>query len=93
MENKTNNVRMGAPVNTKSLLAFIFNQMERLNSGEIDANTACAQAKLASQASNVLNYELKRTIVQLRLRELGGGIGATEPRLREIESKCFDDTI
>ncbi len=93
MENKTNNVRMGAPVNTKSLLAFIFNQMERLNSGEIDANTACAQAKLASQASNVLNYELKRTIVQLRLRELGGGIGATEPRLREIESKGFDDTI
>ena len=93
MENKTNNVRMGAPVNTKSLLAFIFNQMERLNSGEIDANTACAQAKLGSQASNVLNYELKRTIVQLRLRELGGGIGATEPRLREIESKCFDDTI
>lgn len=93
MENKTNNVRMGAPVNTKSLLAFIFNQMERLNSGEIDANTACAQAKLASQASNVLNYELKRTIVQLRLRELGGGIGVTEPRLREIESKGFDDTI
>lgn len=86
-------VRMGAPVNTKSLLAFIFNQMERLNSGEIDANTACAQAKLASQASNVLNYELKRTIVQMRLREIGGGIGSTEPRLREIESKVFDGTV
>ena len=58
----------GTPVNTKSLLAFIFNQMERLNCGEIDANTACAQAKLASQTSNLLNYELKRTIVQMRLR-------------------------
>ena len=85
-------VRIGAPVNTKSLLAFIFNQMERLNSGEIDAVTACAQAKLASQASNVLNYELKRTIVQMRLREIGSGINATEPRLREIESKRFEET-
>lgn len=86
-------VRAGVPVNTKSLLAFIFNQMERLNAGEIDSQTACAQAKLASQASNVLNYELKRTIVQLKLREIGGGLQATQPRLREIESKAFDDTI
>lgn len=85
--------KSGTPVNTKSLLAFIFNQMERLNNGEIDANTACAQAKLASQASNLLNYELKRTIVQMRLREINGGISKTEPRLREIESKGFDDTI
>ena len=65
--------------------------MERLNNGEIDANTACAQAKLASQASNLLNYELKRTIVQMRLREIGGGVEQTIPRLREIESKPFDD--
>ena len=78
-------------MNTKSLLAFIFNQMERLNSGEIDANTACAQAKLASQASNLLNYELKRTIVEMRLKEIGGGMQHTIPRLREIESKSFED--
>ena len=83
-------VKTGTPVNTKSLLAFIFNQMERLNAGEIDANTACAQAKLASQASNVLNYELKRSIVQMRLQQIGKGV---EPTLREIESKRFDDTI
>lgn len=86
-------VKNGAPVNTKSLLSFIFNQMERLNSGEIDWQTANAQAKLASQASNLLNYELKRTIVEIRLKEIGGGIQATTPRLREIESKGFDDTI
>lgn len=86
-------MRNGAPVNTKSLLAFVFNQMERLNKGEIDANTACAQAKLASQANNILNYELKRTIVQMRLRDIGGGIQSTEPRLREIESKAFDDAV
>ena len=86
-------IKTGTPVNTKSLLAFIFNQMERLNKGEIDANTACAQAKLASQASNVLNYELKRTIVQIRLKEIGGGVQGTLPKLREVESKAFDDTI
>lgn len=85
--------KIGAPVNTKSLLSFIFNQMERLNSGEIDWQTANAQAKLASQASNLLNYELKRTIVEIRLKEIGGGIQATTPRLREIESKGFDNTI
>lgn len=83
----------GTPCNTKSLLAFIFNQMEKLNNGEIDANTACAQAKLASQASNVLNYELKRTIVQMRMQQMGMGIDSTNIRLREIESKPFDDTI
>lgn len=89
-----NNITVtGAPVNTKSLLAFTFLQMERLNSGEIDAQTACAQAKLISQANNLLNYELKRTIVQLRLKEIGGGTEATQVRLREIESKAFDDTI
>ena len=82
---ETNNTH-GVPVNTKSLLAFIFNQMSRLNSGEIDWQTANAQAKLASQASNLL-------IVQLRLREIGGGLQATEPQLREIEGKDFDSTI
>ena len=74
------------PVNSKSLLAFIFNQMEKLDNKEISNEQACAQAKLASQASNLLNYELKRTIVQLRLQELGADV---RPRLREIESKNF----
>lgn len=75
------------PVNTKSLLAFIFRQMERLSAGDIDAQTAQAQAKLASQASNVLNYELKRTIVQMRMKQIGAGIDAQDITLREIESK------
>lgn len=83
----------GAPVNTKSLISFIFNQMQKLNEGEITNETACAQAKLASQANNLLNYELKRTIVQMKMSEMGGNIKASEIRLREIESKAFDDTI
>lgn len=82
---------MNAPVNTKSLLSFIFNTMEKLDKGEIDTNVACAQAKLASQANNVLDYELKRTIVQMKLKEQGISVDK-QPVLREIESKGFDDT-
>ena len=82
----------GTPVNTKSLLAFIFNQMEKLDKGDIDANTACAQAKLASQANNILNYELKRTIVQMKMEQMGCGIERGDIRLREIESKGFDNS-
>lgn len=75
------------PVNAKSLLCFVFDQMEKLDNGTITNETAIAQAKLASQANNLLNYELKRTIVELRLKEIGSDI---QPQLREIESKCFD---
>lgn len=60
--------------------------MERLNSGEIDAQTAMAQAKLASQANNVLDYELKRTIVQMKLQQTASGCSNIIPHLREIES-------
>lgn len=88
-----NQVKNGIPANTKSLLAFLFNQMDRLNRGEIDANTACAQAKLASQTCNLLNYELKRAVVEMKLKETGGLIQGSAPRLREIESKAFDDAV
>jgi len=83
---------MLAPVNTKSFLAFIFNTMEKLDKGEIDTNTACAQAKLMSQANNVLDYEIKRTLVQIKLKEMGM-MQDKQPALREIESKGFDDTV
>ena len=53
----------GTPVNAKSLAAFLCNQMVKLDNGEIDANQAIAQAKLASQVNNLMNYELKRTLV------------------------------
>lgn len=83
---------MLAPVNTKSFLAFIFNTMEKLDKGEIDTNVACAQAKLMSQANNVLDYEIKRTMVQIKLKEMGM-LQDKQPVLREIESKGFDDTV
>jgi hypothetical protein len=86
MENKS-----CKPVNTKSLLAFTFGQMEKLDNGEIDANTANAQANLIKQANNILDYELKRSIVLLKLAESGYG-RANQLTFRDIESKAFDDT-
>lgn len=83
---------MSAPVNTKSFLAFIFNTMEKLDKGIIDTNVACAQAKLMSQANNVLDYELKRTLTQIKLKEMGI-LQDKNPVLREIESKGFDNTL
>ena len=83
---------MSAPVNTKSFLAFIFNTMEKLDKGVINTNVACAQAKLMSQANNVLDYELKRTLTQIKLKEIGM-LQDKNPVLREIESKGFDNTL
>ena len=83
---------MSAPVNTKSFLAFIFNTMEKLDKGVIDTNVACAQAKLMSQANNVLDYELKRTLTQIKLKEIGM-LQDKNPVLREIGSKGFDNTL
>ena len=83
---------MSAPVNTKSFLAFIFNTIEKLDKCVIDTNVACAQAKLMSQANNVLDYELKRTLTQIKLKEMGM-LQDKNPVLREIESKGFDNTL
>jgi predicted nucleotidyltransferase len=75
-------------VNTRSLAAFLFNEMERLKAKETTPQEAIAQAKLASQLNNLLDYELKRTVVQMKLKEAGANV---EVKLREIESKSFDD--
>lgn len=82
----------GTPVNTKSLLAFIFNTMRQLAHKEITPNEACSQAKLASQASNLLNYELKRAVVQMRLAQVSNEV-EVYPQIREIESKPFDNKL
>jgi len=74
------------PVNSKSLLHFIFNQMEKLDRKEITVQDGQAQANLAKQANNLLSYELKRAEILLKLRD-------TQIELREIESKSFDNTI
>lgn len=78
------------PVNNKSMLAFIFLQMEKLNNNEIDVQTASAQANLAKQANNALMYELKRADIQMKLTA-HNAVYKDGLKLREAESKNFDN--
>jgi len=57
------------PTNNKSLLHFIFNQMEKLDKKEIEVDEAKTQALLAKQANNALKYELDRANVEMKLAE------------------------
>jgi hypothetical protein len=54
-------------VNSKSLLAFCFTQMEKLDNGQINVETAREQSNLVKQANNLLKYELDRTKVLMDL--------------------------
>ena len=77
------------PVNTKSLLAFVFNQMEKLDSNEIDVETANSQAKLVQQANNLIRSEHERSRVKIELARHNAEYNQSIV-LREIESKNFD---
>jgi hypothetical protein len=77
------------PVNSKSLLAFVFGQMGKLDRNEIDVAQASAQAGLAKQATSLLKYELDRVNVQMELSRHNAAY-KDGTRLREIESKNFD---
>jgi len=77
------------PVNTKSLLAFVFNQMEKLDTKEIDVDTANAQSKLVQQANNLLRSEHERTRVKMELERHNKEYNSTL-NFREIESKNFE---
>ena len=78
------------PVNNKSMLAFIFGQMEKLDKNEIDVQTASAQANLAKQANNALMYELKRADIQMKLTQ-HNAIYKDGLKLRKAESKNFEE--
>ena len=77
------------PVNSKSLLAFVFEQMNKLDNNEIDVATAREQGNLVKQSNNLLKYELDRAKVQMKLTE-HNAIYKDGLNLREIESKNFD---
>lgn len=77
------------PVNTKSLLAFVFNQMEKLDNKEIDVDTANAQSKLVQQANNLIRSEHERTRVKMELEKHNKEYNSNI-EMREIESKNFD---
>ena len=77
------------PVNSKSLLAFVFDQMEKLNKGETKVEEAQAQAKLAQQANNIVKNEHERTRVLMELAR-HNAVYKDGLNLREIESKNFE---
>lgn len=77
------------PVNNKSLLAFIYGQMEKLENKEIDVATAKAQASLAHQASSIIKNELERAKTLIELEKYNRQFGTSIP-LREVESKNFN---
>lgn len=79
------------PVNSKSLMHFLFDQMDKLDKKEIDVQTAGQMASLARQANNIMTYELKRAETQIKIavhnKEYHDNIV-----LREVDAKAFDDT-
>ena len=77
------------PVNNKSMIAFLFNQMEKLDNGEIDNQTAREQANLSKQVNNAMKYELDRTKLQMELSK-HNAVYKDGTKLREIESKNFE---
>lgn len=57
------------PVNNKSVLHFLFDQMEKLDRGEINVDAAKAQASLAKQVNNSLRYEIDRANMLMKIEE------------------------
>ena len=78
------------PVNTKSMLHFVFGQMEKLDNKEITVQEAHEQAELAKQANNILTYETKRADIQMRLAA-HNAIYKDGLKLREVEGKNFEE--
>ncbi len=72
-------------VTNKELLKFIFNQMEKLDSGTIDVDEAKSQANLAKQANNSLKYELDRANLHMKL-EIHNKKSDSDISIRDIES-------
>lgn len=59
------------PTDNRSFLNFIFEQMDKLDRGEIDNDKATALSKLAKEANNSMMYEVKRADLLLRVRQSG----------------------
>jgi len=77
------------PTNNKSVLHFLFDQMEKLDKKEITVDEAKAQAAIAKQVNNSMKYELDRSRLLMDLdshRRLTG----ESIDFRNIEGKNFE---
>jgi len=77
------------PVNNKSLIAFLFDQMNKLDENVIDVEQAKAQANLAKQVNNAMKYELDLVKVKMEISEFNK-TSSDKVELRNVESKNFD---
>ena len=78
------------PMNNKSLLHFVFGQMEKLDKKEISVDEAKAQANLAKQANNALKYELDRVNTLIALSTHNRDY-SDDIQMRNAEGKLFDN--
>lgn len=76
-------------VNNKSLLCFIYDQMEKLDDGSATVEEAKAQANLAKQANNIMRYELDLVKTKMKLKE-HNTLQDDNIELRNVESKNFE---
>lgn len=77
------------PVNNKSLIHFLFDQMDKLDNNLIDVNKAKAQADLAKQVNNSLKYELDRAKVKIEIEQHNATFNSNI-ELREAETKIVE---
>jgi len=70
--------------NTKELLKFLAETMQKLDNNEIETNKALAHAELARQSNNVLKYENDRLRILIEAEKHNSKLGANLA-LREIE--------
>jgi len=77
------------PVNNKSLIAFLFDQMNKLDENQITVEDAKAQANLAKQVNNAMKYELDLVKTKMELTEFNK-TNTEKIELRNVESKNFD---
>ena len=77
------------PVNNKSLIAFLFDQMDKLDNNTIDVEQAKAQANLAKQVNNAMKFELDLVSTKMKLGEYNKTADKVI-ELRNAESKNFE---
>lgn len=77
------------PVNNKSLIAFLFDQMDKLDTNQIDVEQAKAQANLAKQVNNAMKYELDLAGTKMKIAEFNK-TSESKVELRNAESKNFE---
>lgn len=77
------------PVNNKSMIAFLFDQMDKLDKGTVDIHTAREQANLAKQVNVAMKYELDRSKTLMKLAE-HNAVYKDGLNLRNIESKNYE---